>query len=802
MPSTQTEEELFSDCDDNVESDIVDQKHAEFNFVKDTNKSGAKSKPFKTTAEKAFKKNYHLHERIEGGCIPYGDYDELCPLTRPDDKYIKSIEIIIRQAVQKAYPGKKVIMGNRCGHSSKHDCYKISFRFWVRGAGFYKSTIHCGQEVLAKINPLLKLSKIKPLDKGAYKKNQNLGVVLNTKMGDKRILTITTPDIDPVLTLAQNIKGEELIIVTLNNEKGRIRECDGIYNEILESVKKFMPNIQYESHKGNGPTIISFKKSDDECPIHNCTHNGNRAFVIWFENTGYAYLKCHNDLSKKFKLGKFKTGSSSQDEKKRVFDKKDYKNCFREDQGLAEIFSRYHKNSIKIIDSSGNGYIYNSNNALWEEKEACDIMNSISPFLEKVVGEYLEIEVIRVQGLPVSEAGTLIPLKKLKRLVLTNSKSKSVFSKIRTMLKIEKGFAEKLNKIKHLFPVRNKKVINLKTGKAIERKKEHMFSFECPVDLIDETKFAEDFMNQICCERKPLLEYMQKLLGTCLSGEVHRKFYFWYGDGINGKTTITGCMNNFMGPYCSYVKKSLVIKTGKGNKEGSSHDSDLVEIDGIRVGFAKELDKKDELNSSRIKALADGSIIKARGAYSKQELSITPTLKMITETNHKPNVDTSDKAILDRVVYMPFDARFTKDPKKANEYPIDENIKENLLTDSKERNSFFSWLVKGAALYYAEGFNECKTLISSMSKSILEVDKLQQFIEECCDMTDGGQVKANDFYYAYKSWMTSEHNIQVETSKRQLTALVKNKGYSIKRSNGTTYQGISMKRQEKDYDFE
>ena len=247
---------------------------------------------------------------------------------------------------------------------------------------------------------------------------------------------------------------------------------------------------------------------------------------------------------------------------------------------------------------------------------------------------------------------------------------------------------------------------------------------------------------------------------------------------------------------------SLVIKTGKGNKEGSSHDSDLVEIDGIRVGFAKELDKKDELNSSRIKALADGSIIKARGAYSKQELSITPTLKMITETNHKPNVDTSDKAILDRVVYMPFDARFTKDPKKANEYPIDENIKENLLTDSKERNSFFSWLVKGAALYYAEGFNECKTLISSMSKSILEVDKLQQFIEECCDMTDGGQVKANDFYYAYKSWMTSEHNIQVETSKRQLTALVKNKGYSIKRSNGTTYQGISMKRQEKDYDFE
>lgn len=796
MISTE-ERELFSD-DDEPEGVADHNKVREFLFVRDIHSSGSKSEPFTSMDDKIFTKDFHLHERIEGNCIPYGDYDELFPLNRPSDDYIKSTRACIKNVVEQCFPGATVIMGDRSGYSKKHSCYKLSIRFWVRGAGFYESTRHCGQDVLAKINPLLKIVGIKQLDKGVYKKNQNLGVVFNSKMGDPRVLKITTPEIDPILTLVQNTENEEYIEIMLNEEKGIVRQCEGLIEQVFKAAKKLMPGILYDSHKGSDVVYISFKKSIDDCPIHKCMHKSNRAFAVWFENTGYAYLKCHHDTSTKISLGRFGKETS---EFKRVFDDKDFSNCFREDQGLAEIFSRYHKDSIKIIDASGDGYIYNPDNALWEEHESIDIMNRLSPFLERVCKECLFVESKRCEGLDVSEAKLIIPFKKIIRSVLTSSKSKSIYSKVKTMLRAERDFRDRLNSIKHLFPIRGGKVVDLKKGVIIERKQEHMFSFECDVDLIEDISFADNFMNQICCERKNLLDYLQKSLGTCLTGETHRKFYFWYGDGINGKTTITGCMNNFMKSYCKYVKKSLVIKTGKGNKEGSSHDSDLMEIQGLRVGFAKELDKNDELNSARIKALADGSVIKARAAYSKDEVSIIPTLTQITETNWKPNVDTSDKAILDRVVYIPFDARFVEAPTKPNEYLIDKTVKEKLLEDSKERNSFFSWLVKGAVKYYTEGFYECKTLVDSMSSSLLEVDKLQQFIEECCIIDGEMNVKANKFYDDYRYWMLEEHNERIEISKRQLTQEIKKKGFALRRSNGTIYCGLDMKRKESDYEF-
>ena len=200
----------------------------------------------------------------------------------------------LKEAVEEAFPKCQVIMGSRSGISAKHGCHKISLRFWVRGAGYYKSTMHCGQEVLKKINPLL-IAKGLPelLDTQAYKRNQKLGVVTHTKLGDTRVLKIKTKGIAPELTLVQNIEGEEFITVKMDkkimNSRTIVKDCEGIVLDILNATKKLMPEIEYESYKESPKFhIIAFQKSQDECPLHNTVHKGNRAYAIWYPDTGTA----------------------------------------------------------------------------------------------------------------------------------------------------------------------------------------------------------------------------------------------------------------------------------------------------------------------------------------------------------------------------------------------------------------------------------------------------------------------------------------------------------------------------------
>ena len=57
--------------------------------------------------------------------------------------------------------------------------------------------------------------------------------------------------------------------------------------------------------------------------------------------------------------------------------------------------------------------------------------------------------------------------------------------------------------------------------------------------------------------------------------------------------------------------------------------------------------------------------ISARGLYSST-IQFTPICKPIMMTNHKPIFNVDDQAMLDRLKYIPFTARFTDNPQKEN----------------------------------------------------------------------------------------------------------------------------------------
>jgi P4 family phage/plasmid primase-like protien len=781
------EEDLFSESED-------EERIVLYTFAQDLNESGAK-KPLTMSEDEAFQEDQNLHEVITGRCIPYGDYDGKYE-QKPD---IKDIYNKFKLSLDEAFPNSKIIIGNRSG-VLPCGLYKVSFRFWIRNHGYFKSPPHCGQYVQNLLNPILIKNGLELLDHQPYMKRQNMGLATHTKLGDPRILKIPK-DVDPKLTLIQKIDEENYIEVKLRNTKSSElkRECPEEFEEIMEMVHELMPGVRYNGYKNNkNLKIIALTKSQDECPIHQRTHAHNCNYIVYSPDNGIAKLKCHDDeeVSKPYIYLNKNENKLINDKCTDINDKcadikdkcadiyqyiDDYPELENGDQGLSRIFVKHNKENIKIYNK--NMYYYDESKALWTHLEDMDeLSNIVSDFMPGVIEEKMsqcndeqkrKYERLRIYTLNLS--GSLKIARKAVRGLNIN----------------EKEFL-KFNAIGHYVPIRNKLLVNLKTGKTEPREKHHLFTFEYDVDYCKEFSFVQGFMNQIACNRSDLCEYLQKLLGCCLTDLKTRKFYIFLGDGINGKTTITEAMSNIMSKHFSYVKKTVLIKDRFGKQSGS-HDADLGSIRSARVIVCKELDNKDQLNSGQVKALADNSKISIRLPYEKNNVEVHPCLKVLCETNVKPLIDSNDPAILDRLVYVPFDARFCPNPTKPNEFKIDTSIKRKITNDTPERSQFFSWLVQGAIKMYKEDIEEPECVLTATNEEVKENDYLYQFIEENCSLNPSNGVFVEDFIEAYKDWYQQEYGSYLDLQKRPFNKIMRKRGYNKRKTNGRyKYMGLDL----------
>jgi putative DNA primase/helicase len=71
-----------------------------------------------------------------------------------------------------------------------------------------------------------------------------------------------------------------------------------------------------------------------------------------------------------------------------------------------------------------------------------------------------------------------------------------------------------------------------------DREKEDYFTFESPVDYLEETPNANKFFGQVFADKKTI-DYYQKALGFMITGDTSAQvFFIWYGRGRNGKSVI------------------------------------------------------------------------------------------------------------------------------------------------------------------------------------------------------------------------------------------------------------------------
>ena len=270
----------------------------------------------------------------------------------------------------------------------------------------------------------------------------------------------------------------------------------------------------------------------------------------------------------------------------------------------------------------------------------------------------------------------------------------------------------KLNKSTYELPIKNGKLINLKTLEIRDRNINDYFSFELNVDFMGD-EYNLEVVNKFMCDvyKKhdnatnelitdlELVEYHKRFFGYCLSGDIgDRSLHINVGVGCNGKSSIANIFKNITGNFTKQLSPNVMIK-----KSTSTLTPELEVLKDARLALMPESEKGDEIKCGFIKSFTGGDEIDCRPLYRKN-ITFNSPAKAILNTQFVPKIP-DDKAMWDRIKIVMYRAVF--DNTLENTSYI-KRLQTDYLSD------FFTYFCYGAQEYFKNGFNKC----DSMNKAI------------------------------------------------------------------------------------
>lgn len=364
-----------------------------------------------------------------------------------------------------------------------------------------------------------------------------------------------------------------------------------------------------------------------------------------------------------------------------------------------------------------------------------------------------------------------------------------------------------LDMIKHLLPIRDNKVVNMKTGECIDRLREHYFTRSCPVrwnPQADPTRWNK-FLVGVSLGSKEWEEAYRNVMSYCLTGELGaKKFFIFDGEGNNGKTVALNMHRNLLGDFCTEVKDHVILEGARDN--GDSPSPSHAALKNVRTATHGEVDPGKKFCENFILRLVGGDPIEGRYLYQQLLKFISPA-KLILAVNNKPNMGTNP-AMWNRCWRQFWGAKFVVNPdpsQKSNERLIDESIKEEMPNDENDRSAYLNWLLPGCSQYYSTGKLVIPELIQKDIDSYKKSDNhIIDFLEEHCDPYTTGPIETtpveNDspsiyLYKLYNKWQGVDKKLKV-TQKTFGSMINKLLGRNSQRKGNpqkTYYEGLRIK---------
>lgn len=353
---------------------------------------------------------------------------------------------------------------------------------------------------------------------------------------------------------------------------------------------------------------------------------------------------------------------------------------------------------------------------------------------------------------------------------------------IKDLMPLVPGERGDFDRHKFLFNVENG-VVDLKTGKLLQHDRELGLTKITNITFDENAKCPEwlKFLDQIFLGDQALVEYMQRLIGYSLTGDISEQIMmFLVGGGSNGKSTFINTIKDLMGDYGKQAKSDTFIK-----KKESGANNDIARLVGSRFVSAIESEEGEKLADSFVKQITGGEPVLAR--FLRQEFfEFIPEFKVFFTTNHKPIIGGLDEGIWRRVKLIPFNLSLPA-------HKRDKRLPEKL---SLEMPGILNWAIEGCMKWQQDGLKEPKVVAEATGKYKDDMDILAPFLDEVCYVeereNESIMIEAKELYNTYERWCFNSGERSL--GNRSFYRMLETKGFGKTKGTGnkTFLTGITL----------
>jgi putative DNA primase/helicase len=253
----------------------------------------------------------------------------------------------------------------------------------------------------------------------------------------------------------------------------------------------------------------------------------------------------------------------------------------------------------------------------------------------------------------------------------------------------------------------------------------------CPIHI-----FLQ-FLDTIFAKDQKLIDYIQTVLGYCLTGETREHaMFFGYGTGANGKGVLLSTVAGIMNDYCKTAHADTFTITGS-----NQHPTDVAGLMGARLVICPEVEQGRRWAVSKIKSLTGGDKISAR-LMRQDFFEFTPQFKLFITGNHKPGLRNVDEAMRRRFHLIPF---LVTIPEADRDPMLAEKLK-------AEWPGILQWMIDGARRWYTEGLHKPPAVETATREYLEAEDTLLAWIEERCECAPRHEAQASRLFASWKAW--------------------------------------------------
>ena len=463
------------------------------------------------------------------------------------------------------------------------------------------------------------------------------------------------------------------------------------------------------------------------------------------------------------------------------------------------------------------GYYFDNTKALWKMFNHTDeLFNVVSDFLEPYYIQLINkhkyiISKIDIEDKHKQREGTEILkiLNASKKSMCSRSKVANITSLILTGI-VDVSFMKVIDGHTTLLPIKNKRIIDLRTLEIRQREWSDYFTYELDVDLIDNklddhtnTPNAFKYFTQVMSEygqtETPKTDYFIDILGYSITKETNLKeFYLWYGPlSNNGKSTCFNLISTIFESLTTTLGSDIITNTKSDDIQKANFA-----ILGKRIGAINELSENLVLGESNCKTITGAcDSIMARALYF-DAFSFIPIIKIHILSNYELMINVDQPAMVNRFTVITFNSEFSENPKGENQYLIETEFIEDLKT--KYKNEVFTMIVKGAYKYYLNKKKIIKPdiIIKEKQKYIDQISYVKNFINEQCVTGEQYKTKGKLLYDTFIEYCKETGDRFNGITIDNFYSRLKTRGFSFKVINGYKYiDGITLCSEAKEFEL-